>query len=176
MTDAAGPAEGTPDAPKKGGKILIVATLAALALGGGAFYAVHSGMVTLPFGAAAEAPEADETEPVEAAALSPERAAARPAAFVALAPMVISLAPETGAKHLKVSVQLEVAPERAAEVEAVLPRVADVLNTFLRAVAPGDLARPRSMARLRAQMLRRVRLVTPEGSVRDVLIQEFVLN
>jgi len=31
------------------------------------------------------------------------------------------------------------------------------------------------MERLRAQMLRRVKLVTPEGAVRDLLIQEFVL-
>jgi hypothetical protein len=32
------------------------------------------------------------------------------------------------------------------------------------------------MLRLRAQMLRRVQLVAPAGTVRDVLIQEFVLN
>jgi len=32
------------------------------------------------------------------------------------------------------------------------------------------------MERLRAQMLRRVQLVAPPQSVRDVLIQDFVLN
>jgi flagellar FliL protein len=32
------------------------------------------------------------------------------------------------------------------------------------------------MARLRAQMLRRIQVVTGEGRVRDLLITEFVLN
>ncbi len=57
-----------------------------------------------------------------------------------------------------------------------MPRVLDVLNTYLRAVEVRDLEEPSSLARLRAQMLRRIQVVTGEGRVRDLLISELVLN
>jgi len=57
-----------------------------------------------------------------------------------------------------------------------MPRILDVLNSYLRAVAITDLEDPTAMARLRAQMLRRVQIVTGEGRVRDLLVTEFVLN
>ena len=50
-----------------------------------------------------------------------------------------------------------------------MPRVLDVLNTYLRAVEVRDLEEPASLARLRAQMLRRIQVVTGEGRVRDLL-------
>jgi flagellar FliL protein len=98
------------------------------------------------------------------------------AAFVAMAPITISLAPGASARLLRFTGQLEVTPESAAEVEALLPRVLDVLNTYLRAVDVRDLEEPASLVRLRAQMLRRVQVVTGEGQVRDLLITEFVLT
>ncbi len=52
----------------------------------------------------------------------------------------------------------------------------DVLNGYLRAVDVPALEDPSSLIRLRAQMLRRVQIVTGEGRVRDLLIIEFVLN
>ena len=57
-----------------------------------------------------------------------------------------------------------------------MPRVLDVLNTYLRAVEVRDLEEPSSLVKLRAQMLRRVQVVTGEGKVRDLLITEFVLG
>ncbi|MFL9503735.1 flagellar basal body-associated FliL family protein [Rhodopseudomonas palustris] len=39
-----------------------------------------------------------------------------------------------------------------------------------------EIEDPSAMARLRAQMLRRVQIVTGEGRVRDLLITEFVLD
>jgi len=39
-----------------------------------------------------------------------------------------------------------------------------------------DLEDPLALVRLRAQMLRRVQMVTGEGRVRDLLITEFVIN
>jgi flagellar FliL protein len=69
-----------------------------------------------------------------------------------------------------------VAPEDAATVAALMPRVLDVLNTYLRAVQARDIEDPAALARLRAQMLRRIQVVTGDGQVRDLLITEFVLN
>jgi flagellar FliL protein len=57
-----------------------------------------------------------------------------------------------------------------------MPRVIDVLNGYLRAVEPGDFDDPAILGRLRAQMLRRVQIVTGTERVRDLLIMEFVLN
>ena len=99
-----------------------------------------------------------------------------PGAFVPLDALIISLGPKSRSEHLKVTLTVEVEPGREAEVEAIKPRVVDVLNGFLRAVDEREFELPRSMERLRAQMLRRVKLVTPEGAVRDLLIQEFLLN
>ena len=64
----------------------------------------------------------------------------------------------------------------AAEVTLLMPRVLDVLNSYLRAVDPASFDDPGAMTRLRAQMLRRIQIVTGEGRVRDLLITEFVLN
>jgi len=54
--------------------------------------------------------------------------------------------------------------------------ILDVLNTYLRAVELRDVENPAAMTRLRAQMLRRVNIVTGEGRVNDLLITEFVLK
>jgi len=95
---------------------------------------------------------------------------------VAMDPIMISLPPGSSARLLRFSGQLEVAPDHAAEIAGLMPRVLDVLNTFLRAVEPRDLEQPAALAPLRAQMLRRIQVVTGEGRVRDLLITEFVLN
>ncbi|MEO1000855.1 MAG: flagellar basal body-associated FliL family protein, partial [Pseudomonadota bacterium] len=57
-----------------------------------------------------------------------------------------------------------------------LPRILDVLNTFLRALHPSDLEDPSALPQLRGHMLRRIQIVTGEGRVRDLLVTEFVIN
>ena len=57
---------------------------------------------------------------------------------------MISLAPGASAKHLRFAGQLEVEPALAADVTALMPRVLDVLNTYLRAV---EVKRPRGSRR-----------------------------
>ena len=61
-------------------------------------------------------------------------------------------------------------------MEELLPRVTDVLNGYLRAVSVEKLEEPTALIMLRAQMLRRIQIITGEGRVRDLLIMEFVLN
>ena len=89
--------------------------------------------------------------------------------------MIISLG-TSGARHLRFSAQLEVPSAYQAEVEHLKPRVMDVLNGYLRAVDLRDLEDPSALMRLRAQMLRRIQVVTGEGRINDLLIIEFVLN
>ena len=152
-----------PEEKQPGGKKgLIFGLVGALALGGGGFYAIYAGFL-------------DPTSLLSHEA-EPHGAALGDLAFVPLDPVMISLPPNARAKHLRFSGQLEVAPEYADEVQALMPRVLDMLNTYLRAVEPRDLEDPAALARLRAQMLRRVQVVTGEGRVRDLLVTEFVLN
>lgn len=168
MTDATDVAA---DVPRKRGRGLVVGLVAALALGGGGFYAVRSGLVDPgPLLAGGGQGGGHGGEHGAAGAL-PDGLA-----FVPLEPIVVSLPPGSSARLLRFGGQLEVAPESRELVAAVLPRVVDVLNTFLRAVEPADLAAPSALAPLRAQMLRRIQVVTGEGQVRDLLITEFVLN
>ena len=157
-------------APKKASKLpLILGLVLALVGGGGGFYAVSSGM--LGGGAAAEGAAAEDegTDPHSAPAMAP-------VAFVALEPLVVTLPRSSGRQFLRFVAELEVSPVHLAEVEAIRPRIADVMNGYLRAIAPEDFEDQFVLDRLRAQLLRRVQVVAGEGRVRDLLVQEFLLN
>lgn len=98
------------------------------------------------------------------------------AAFIPLDPVLISLGPDARADHLRFAATLDVAPEYEAEVRAVLPRIADMFATYLRAVEPTMLEQPAALLTLRAQMLRRVSVIVGRERVHDLLITEFILN
>ena len=161
--------------PKKGkSKLLLISIVLAVLLGGGGFYGVYSGLI--PLGASPK--DADDHAKAgddEATKDGPKKDYEEPA-FVVLEPFVISLGERASSHHLKISLTVEVVPGTESSVMAAIPRINDVLNTYLRAVDHRDFEVPRAMLRLRAQMLRRVRLVTPPDAVRDLLFQEFVLN
>jgi len=74
------------------------------------------------------------------------------------------------------SAQLEVGPAFSGEVTHLMPRILDILNGYLRAIEVAELENPAALVRIRAQLLRRIQIVTGEGRVRDLLITEFVLN
>lgn len=97
-------------------------------------------------------------------------------AFVALDPITISLGPGSRSRHLRFSAQIEVVARYQKEVEGLRPRILDLLNGYLRAVDPAELEQNAALVRLRAQMLRRLQIITGTGRVRDLLITEFVLN
>ncbi|MCB2094401.1 MAG: flagellar basal body-associated FliL family protein [Rhodobacteraceae bacterium] len=155
---------GADAAPKKKSRMPLIAGLTLMvALGGGGFYAVYSGMVLGNH-------EVGATE---------EEAAVEPLpdiSFVPIEPMLVSLGSGSSGKYLHFTAQLEVAGPRKDEVVHLLPRVLDVLNGYLRAVDTRELEDSTSLIRLRAQMLRRVQVVAGEGRVRDLLITEFVIN
>ena len=152
------------EAPKKKSKLPLIAGLVlALLGGGGGFFAVYSGMLL----GTEEKPHEEMTLSVEP---MPE------VAFVEVEPMTISIGAPAARQHLRFRTHLEVAVGYQSDVEALLPRVVDVLNTYLRALELSDLEDAAALVRLRAQMLRRVQLVVGEGRINDLLIMEFVLN
>lgn len=149
--------------PAKRSKLPLAAGIVlAILLGGGGFYATRSGLIL----AADDGAKDDHAAPSPIAGI----------AFVPLETIVVSLAPDAGSKHLRFTAQIEVAESAVADVTLLAPRILDVLNGYLRAIDTATIEDPQSMAKLRAQMLRRVQIVTGEGRVRDLLVTEFVLN
>lgn len=154
--------------PKKASKLpFIIGVVLALLGAGGGFYAVYSGLIL--GGDAEGASYAEEAKNADISAM-PE------VAFIPLEPMVISLDNGTSGKHLRFRAQLEVRPNHKGEVEQLIPRVIDVLNSYLRALDASDFQGNGALVKLRSQMLRRVQIVTGGDRVNDLLIMEFVLN
>lgn len=151
--------------PKKSTKLpLLLGVVLALVGAGGAFFAVSSGQFQ------SSEMQSAQGESVASPDALPE------VAFVEVDPIMISLSSDQKVKHLRFRAQLEVDAAYHEDVEHVLPRVTDVLNGYLRALAIADLEDSLALIRIRSQMLRRVQLVVGSGRVRDLLIMEFVLN
>lgn len=162
-------ADGAEAPAKKSRKPLMLGLVGALVLGGGAFFALYSGLILGGDHASANTGHGGTSGKGGESALTD-------VAFVPVDPLIITLGPEVQNRHLRFQAQLEVTPAYQQEVTLLMPRVLDVLNSYLRAVEAEELEKPTALITLRAQMLRRVQLVTGEGRVRDLLITEFVLN
>lgn len=163
----ASPSTSPEDAPKKGRSILpLIMGALFLTLGTGAgFAAVRMGFVGGPATAdhgASESSDADHD--------------IDPPTFLAFDPLVINLADPSGRRFLRFTTQIQVAPEHLADVEAIKPRLIDVLNGYLRAVPTSELEDPQALIWLRSQMLRRLQLVAGQDRITDLLIMEFVVN
>jgi flagellar FliL protein len=163
MSAAADPAPETRPAPRPTrGPLLLGLVLALLGAGAG-FGVVRMGL----FGDGG-------VGPAQGVAADPQPIA--PGAFVPIAPILVNLPGGDGVRFLRFEAQLEVDPAERDEVAALLPRVVDVLNGYLRALRVTEIEDPAALPRLRAQMLRRIQVVAGGERVRDLLIMELVVN
>ena len=162
-TEDAAATDANPAKKKKSKLPLILGVVLALAGGGGGFFAVQSGMILGDGGGEGEHAEL-------AVPPLPD------VAFIPIEALVINLGESANARHLRFQAQIEVNGSHAEEVQSILPRIVDVLNSYLRAVSIEEIEDRSALVRLRAQMLRRIQLVAGAGRVRDLLIMEFVLN
>ncbi len=142
---------------------LIVGLALAMVGGGGGFYAVRSGLILAP-------------ESIDADAAPGAIHTLADVVYVPVEPLVISLGDGLSGRHLRFRSELEVSPAHRAEVERLMPRIVDVLNSYLRALKLEDVTDSSALMRLRAQMLRRLQVVTGGEGINDLLIMEFILN
>lgn len=154
----------TADPPKASRLPLVIGVVAAALLGGVGFYTVTSGMLFS---------HEDTSQHHEQAEADPALPEVR---FVPLEPLLVSLNRTDPARQLRLEAQLEVPPAYEREVQTVMPRIMDVMNSYLRAVEMSDLRDPAALLRMRAQLLRRIQVITGDGRVQGLLVTKFLIS
>jgi flagellar protein FliL len=98
--------------------------------------------------------------------------------FLEIPDISVNLA-DTGSKpsYLRLKVQLELANQAdLAAVEAVMPRVVDQFQTYLRELRVRDLRGSAGIYRLQMELLTRVNAAVAPVEVKDVLFQEILIQ
>jgi flagellar protein FliL len=99
-------------------------------------------------------------------------------AFIAIPTMIVNLSEEDGTpRFLRLTVQLELKnPSEAPKVEAVMPRVVDQFQTYLRELRVKDLRGSAGIYRLQMELLWRVNQAASPVEIKDVLFQEILIQ
>lgn len=98
--------------------------------------------------------------------------------FLEIPTILVNLSSDDGTpRYLRLTVQLELysAEDRAA-VEAVIPRVIDQFQTYLRELRVKDLRGSAGIYRLQMELLWRVNQAASPTKVKDVLFQEILIQ
>lgn len=99
-------------------------------------------------------------------------------AFLPIPPMLVNLNSEEGVpRFLRLTVHLELAhPSDSDKVQAVLPRVVDQFQTYLRELRVKDLRGSAGIYRLQIELLWRVNQAVEPIEIKDVLFQEILIQ
>jgi len=159
--------DGEEDAGLNFKKILLI--LIPLLLIGGAAGAYFTGIIS--FGDKAEEVASDDQG-------GDDKGESATAAFLKIPDMIVNLSSEDGQpRYLRLSVQLELASEAdKATIEAVMPRVIDQFQTYLRELRVRDLRGSAGIYRLQMELLSRVNAAAYPVEVDDVLFQEILIQ
>lgn len=158
--------DGEESAKKRSKLPLIIGLVLCLAAAGGGFYATFSGMFSVASLLGGEGGSDDEDMHV----------AAEKPTFFPLGETVIPLGPDAEAEFLLMTSEIEIDPKDLEAFEAMLPRIHDLFNTYLRAIEARDLEQPNATMRLRDQLLRRIRVIAEPARPRDLLFTSFILK
>ena len=98
--------------------------------------------------------------------------------FYTLPDIVVNMqTPDGKPTFLKLKLTFELPDHVTADtLDAEMPRLNDVFQTFLRELRPEDLAGSEGTLELRAELQRRVNLVIAPSKVNGVLIEEMLIN
>ena len=98
--------------------------------------------------------------------------------FLEIPNMIVNLSAEGGdTRYLRLSVQLELESQGdMMAVEAVMPRVVDQFQTYLRELRVRDLRGSQGIYRLQMELLSRVNAAAYPIEVKDVLFQEILIQ
>lgn len=162
----------------KSNKMLIIIGAVLLLLIGGGAGLYFTGMLDglLGKGEAVEGEEAAEGAAPKGKGA--EATGATGAQFLKIPDMIVNLNSEDGTpRYLRLSVQLEFKNTAdMAAVEAVLPRVVDQFQTYLRELRVRDLRGSAGIYRLQMELLGRVNQAAYPVEVQSVLFQEILIQ
>ncbi len=152
-----------PEAKSGSRKIIVIAGLALVLLGGGGVAAYMSGMLDADDGSATA--EAPPPPPV-------------PTVFHQLPTMLANLAGERGQpRFLKFSVSLELTDADAIpRLRRLEPRIIDVLQTHFRELRIDDLRGSRGIPVLRGELLARINSAIHPAEITSVLLKEILIQ
>lgn len=165
-------------------KILIIAVPLILLIGGGAG-AYFTGMLDSLLGKAPAAEgeaghgESHDKNDKKAAKGGHGEHGEPGAFFVKIPDMIVNLNNTEGQqqRYLRLSIQLEVADEADGKaLEALMPRVIDQFQTYLRELRARDLRGSAGLYRLQIELLNRVNEAAAPIEVKDVLFQEILIQ
>lgn len=151
--------------------MFVVAPVALLLLAGGAYFFLFSG------GDEATAEGGEPGAHGEGAVAESEH---HPV-FFEVPDILVNVASSDGKPvflKLAVSLELEEGADEAAtaQLEPVMPRVVDQLQTYLRELRIEDLSGSAAMFRLKEELLRRVNLAADPIKVKSVLFREMIIQ
>jgi len=172
---AAVAAAGEGDAPRKGGKkklLLLAIPLVLVGVVAGLWF----GGILPPLLGMGPKPEAKgEMHPADQPAAA---AAVKPPTFVDIPELVANL--NSSSKHaafVKLKARIEVAkPEDQVVVQAAMPRVLDLFQTYLREIRPEELRGSAGTYRLREELIARANVAVAPAQVVDVLFMEMLIQ
>jgi flagellar FliL protein len=100
------------------------------------------------------------------------------AAFLQIPNLVVNLRSDDGQpRYLRLSIQLELSSEDDVNaIEALMPRVVDQFQTYLRELRVKDLRGSAGIYRLQIELLSRVNAAAYPIKVKDVLFQEILIQ
>jgi flagellar FliL protein len=98
--------------------------------------------------------------------------------FYTLPDIVVNMqTPDGKPTFLKLKLTFELPDHNTADtLDAEMPRLQDIFQTFLRELRPEDLSGSEGTLQLRAELQRRVDLVIAPAKVNGVLIEEMLIN
>jgi flagellar FliL protein len=178
---AADPSDGRSQKKLSSKKLILFIILPLLLLGGGGAGLYFSGMLDKFLKKGGEAGEhADATAGEEATADATTGAASHtaPGHFYSFPDVIVNLSDE-GKKQrfLKLTIAIELpTAEDIKAFEAVMPRVKDYFQTYLRELRVEDLRGSAGVYRLRQELLERVRTAAHPIEVRDILFSEILVQ
>ena len=147
------------EAPTKSGRGKLFLAAGVLAAGLGGFAASYLGVIS----------------PSALMATNEHSEAALPAVgFVDVPRIVVPMAGRN--RQLVLTVKLESAPEKIAQVQQMMPRLSDSFTGFLSDIEPAAIDRRGVLEIIRAELRARAEMVLGSGVIDNVLITEFAIQ
>lgn len=163
------------ETPAKKSKIpVFIGFFLALIAGIGGFYAMTSGLFSGTEGVESESvarEQGTDDSPLPGAVSSESNLV-----FLPIEPVVVNMPPDARHTHLRFVVQLEVDRAHVAELEKQMPRIVDIMNSYLRALEPDSFNDRQILAQIRVHLMARFAVTFGRGHVRDLLVMEFLLS